>query len=165
MEDAMPTKVKPIPAGMRTVMPNMVIAGCAKAIDFYKRALGAEELDRYMAPDGKSVWHAALKIGDSVVFMSDEMPGMTGPAPGPGRPSPVRMWLYAKDCDTAYKRALDAGAKGKVPPEDMFWGDRCGMVTDPFGYEWTIATRVKDLTKEEMQRAGEEFARKMAANQ
>jgi len=159
----MPTKVKPIPADMRTVMPNMVIAGCAKAIDFYKRAFGAEEIDRYMGPDGKSVWHAALKIGDSVIFMSDEMPGMTGPAPGPGRPSPVRMWLYTKDCDAAYKRALDAGAKGKVPPEDMFWGDRCSMVSDPFGYEWTIATRVKDMTKEEMVRAGDEFAKKMAA--
>jgi len=161
----MPTKVKPIPAGMRTVMPSMTIAGCGKAIDFCKRALGAEELDRFMAPDGKSVWHAALKIGDSVLFMSDEMQGMTAPAPGPGRPSPVRLWLYVKDCDEAYKRALDAGAKAKVPPEDMFWGDRCGMVSDPFGYEWTIATRVKDMTKEEMQRAGEEFARKMAANQ
>jgi PhnB protein len=161
----MANKVKPIPTGMRTVMPSMTISGCAKAIDFYKRALGAEELDRFMAPDGKSVWHAALKIGDSVLFMSDEMQGMTAPAPGPGRPSPVRLWLYVKDCDAAYKRALDAGAKTKVPPEDMFWGDRCGMVSDPFGYEWTIATRVKEMTKEEMQRAGEEFARKMAANQ
>jgi PhnB protein len=160
----MGNKVKPIPAGMRTVMPSMTIAACGKAIDFYKRAFGAEELDRFMAPDGKSVWHAALKIGDSVLFMSDEMQGMTAPAPGRGRPSPVRMWLYVKDCDAAYRRALDAGATAKVPPEDMFWGDRCGMVSDPFGYEWSIATRVKDMTKEEMQRAGEEFARKMAAS-
>ncbi len=163
----MPTKstVKPVPAGMHTVTPTMTIAGCVKAIEFYKRALGAEEVDRYMAPDGKSVWHAALRIGDSVVFMSDEFEGMTGPAPGPGRPSPARLWLYVGDCDAAFRRAVDAGAKVKMPLEDMFWGDRCGAVVDPFGYEWTIATRVKELTKEETQRAGEEFARKMAAGE
>ncbi len=161
----MPTKstVKPVPAGMHTVTPSMTIAGCVKAIDFYTRALGAEELDRHMAPDGKTVWHAALKIGDSVLFMNDEMEAMTGPAPGPGRPSPARLWLYVPDCDAAFRRAVDAGAKVKMPLEDMFWGDRCGVVTDPFGYDWTIASRVQDLTKEEMQRAGEEFAKKMAA--
>jgi uncharacterized glyoxalase superfamily protein PhnB len=157
-------KVKPIPKGMHTVTPSMTLASCAKAIDFYKRALGAEEIDRFMAPDGKSVWHAALKIGDSVVFMADEMQGMGGPAPGPGRPSPVRMWLYLTDCDAAFKRAVDAGAKPKMQPEEMFWGDRCGSIIDPFGYEWTLATHTKDMTKEEMQRAGEEFARKMASN-
>ena len=163
----MPTKqdVSPVPAGMHTVTPTMTIAGCVKAIEFYKRALGAEEVDRYMAPDGKSVWHAALRIGDSVVFMSDEFAGMTGPAPGPGRPSPARLWLYVADCDAAFRRAVDAGAKVKMPLEEMFWGDRCGAVVDPFGYEWTIATRVKELTKEETQRAGEEFARKMAAGE
>jgi len=158
-------KVKPIPKGMHTVTPSMAITDCAKAIEFYKRAFGAEELDRFMAPDGKSVWHAALKIGSSAVFMADEMPGMSGPAPGPGRPSPVRLWLYVKDCDKAFKRAVDAGAKGAVQPEDMFWGDRCCMVKDPFGYEWTLATRVKEMTKEEMQAAGEEFARKMASSE
>jgi PhnB protein len=159
------TKVKPIPAGMRTVIPNMTIVGCAKAIEFYKRAFGAEQLDLFMGPDGKSVWHAALKIGDSVVFVADEIQGMSGPGPGPGRPSPVRLWLYVKDCDAAFKRALDAGAKTRMAPEDMFWGDRCGAVSDPFGYEWTIATRVKDLTRDEMRRAGEEFARNWAARQ
>jgi uncharacterized glyoxalase superfamily protein PhnB len=161
----MPSKVKPIPEGMHTMTPSLVIAGCAKAIDFYKRAFGAEELDRFPAPDGKAIWHASLKIGDSVVFMADEMPGMSAPAPGPGRPSPVRMWLYVPDCDAAFKRAVDGGAKAKRPPEDMFWGDRTGAVADPFGYEWEFATRVKTMTKEEMRRAGEEFARKMAAGE
>lgn len=155
-------KVNPIPQGMHTVTPNLTINGCAKAIEFYKRALGAEEIERFMAPDGKSVWHAALKIGGSAVFMADEMPGMTGPGPGPGRPSPIRLWLYVEDCDALFKRAVDAGATVKGKPEDMFWGDRCAMVKDPYGYEWTIATRVKDMTKEEMKRAGDEFARRMA---
>ena len=159
----MPTKVNPVPKGMHTVTPNITITDCAKAIEFYKRAFGAEELDRFMAPDGKAVWHAALKIGNSAVFMADEMPGMSPPAPGPGRPSPVRLWLYVKDCDTAFKRAVDAGAKAAVQPEDMFWGDRCCALKDPFGYEWTLATHIKDMTKEEMRRAGEEFARKMAS--
>lgn len=155
--------VEPIPAGMHTITPNLTIAACAKAIEFYTLALGAEELDRYTAPDGKSVWHAALRIGDSVVFMNDEMEGMTGPAPGPGRPSPARLWLYVDDCDAAFARAVDAGAKVKMAVADMFWGDRCGVVVDPFGYEWTVATRVKNLTREEMKRAGEEFAKRSAA--
>jgi PhnB protein len=164
-EELMAKKVEPIPEGMHTLTPNLTIAGCAKAIEFYKQALGAEELDRFMAPDGKSVWHVALKIGNSAVFMADEMPGMSGPAPGPGCPSPVRLWLYVKDCDAAFKRAVDAGAKASAQPEDMFWGDRCCAVKDPFGYEWTLATHVKDMTREEMMRAGEEFARKMASNE
>lgn len=159
----MANKVKPIPDGMHTVTPSMTITDCAKAIEFYKRAFGAEEVDRFMAPDGKSVWHAALKIGDSVVFMADEMPGMSGPAPGPGRPSAVRLWLYVKDCDAAFKRAVEAGAKASAQPEDMFWGDRCCAVKDPYGYQWTLATHVKDMTREEMRLAGEEFAKRMAA--
>jgi PhnB protein len=160
-----PTKVNPIPKGMHTVTPNLTIAACGQAIDFYKRALGAEELDRFMGPDGKSVWHAALKIGDSVIFVNDEIQGMTGPGPGPGRPSPIRLWLYVPDCDAAFKRAVDGGAKSKRQPEDMFWGDRTGAVSDPFGYEWEFATRVKEMTPQEMRRAGEEFARKMASGE
>ena len=161
----MPSKVKPVPEGLHTVTPTMVIAGCARAIDFYKKAFGAEEIDRHMAPDGRSVWHAALRIGDSVVFMNDEMEGMSAPAPGPGRPSPVRLWLYVPDCDASFRRAVEAGAKEGRKPEEMFWGDRCASVTDPFGYGWELATRVKNLTREEMQRASEEFARKMAAGE
>jgi PhnB protein len=161
----MPTNVKPIPEGLHTVTPNLTIAGCAKAIDFYKQAFGAQERGRFNAPDGKAVWHAELKIGDSVVFVNDEMEGMTPPGPGPGRPSPVRLWLYVPDCDAAFKRAVDGGAKAVRPPADMFWGDRTGAVSDPFGYEWEFATHVKDMTRDEMMRAGEEFARKMAAGQ
>ena len=154
--------VNPIPKGMHTVTPNLVIRDCAKAIEFYKSALGAQEVSRMMSPDGKSVWHAELKIGDSTVFMNDEMPGMGQRAPSAASPVPITMWLYVPDCDAAFQRATKAGAKEMSPPTDMFWGDRCGGVADPFGYIWTFATRQKELTREEMKRAGEEFARRMS---
>ncbi len=153
--------VNPIPKGMHTVTPNLVIRDCAKAIDFYKEALGAQEVARFPAPDGKSIWHAELRIGDSIVFLNDEMPGMGRAAPTASDPVPVTMWLYVPDCDEAFQRAVSAGAKSMMQPSDMFWGDRCAGVADPFGYLWSFATHKKDLTVEEMRRAGEEFARSM----
>ena len=151
--------VNPIPQGMHTLTPNLVLRNCAKAIDFYKKALGAQEVSRFPAPDGKSIWHAELRIGDSVFFLNDEMPGMGRPAPSDSNPVPVTMWLHVPDTDAAYRRALGAGAKSTMEPADMFWGDRCAGVADPFGYVWSFATHQKDLTVEEMRRAGEEFAR------
>jgi len=153
--------VKPIPEGRRALTPNLTIAGCGKAIEFYKKALGAEVVMNMPAPDGKSVWHAELKIGDSVFFCNDEMPGMSPRPPTPSAPAPVSFWVSVKDCDAAFKRATEAGCTAKGKLEDMFWGDRTGMVVDPFGYTWTFATHVKDLTQAEMAKAGEEFARKM----
>ncbi len=154
--------VDPIPAGAHTLTPNLVLKECAKAIEFYKRALGAQETGRFPSPDGKSVWHAALKIGDSALYVADEMPGMSRPAPTAAAAAPVTMWLWVPDADAAYRRALDAGAKSVSEPTDMFWGDRCAGVADPFGYLWTFATHKKDLTPEEMRKAGEEFARRQA---
>ncbi|ABS28231.1 VOC family protein [Anaeromyxobacter sp. Fw109-5] len=156
--------VKPIPDGMHTLTPNLVLRGAEKAIEFYKRALGAQEVARMPAPDGKSIWHAELRIGDSMLFLNDEMPGMGAGAPSPDSPVPVTMWLYVPDTDAAFKRAVDAGAKPTMEPSDMFWGDRCAGVADPFGYVWSFATHQKDLTEEEMRRAGEEFARSMGAS-
>ncbi len=153
--------VNPIPQGMHTLTPNLVIRDCAKAIEFYQRALGAQEVSRMPAPDGKTIWHAQLRIGDSIVFMNDEMPGMGRSAPTPENPVPVTMWLYVQDCDAAFRRAVQAGAKETMKPADMFWGDRCAGVADPYGYLWSFATHQKDLTDEEMRRAGEEFARSM----
>jgi uncharacterized glyoxalase superfamily protein PhnB len=150
---------------MHTVTPSLVVRDCAKAIDFYKAALGAQEVSRMMAPDGRSVWHCELKIGDSSVFMNDEMPGMGQRAPSAQSAVPVTMWLYVPDCDAAFQRAVKAGAKEMSPPTDMFWGDRCSGVADPFGYVWTFATRQKELSREEMKRAGEEFARQMGQPQ
>jgi len=155
--------VKPIPTGLHSVTPSLVIAGCEKAMTFYQRALGAEVVSTFPSPDKKTIWHAELKVGDSVFFCGDEMPGMSPHPPSPGHPSPVSFWLWVKDCDAAFKRAVDAGCSVKGKPEDMFWGDRCGAVADPYGYAWTFATRVKELTHDEMARAGEEFARKMEA--
>ncbi len=157
--------VNPIPQGMHTVTPNLVLRDCAKAIDFYKKALGAQEVLRMPSPDGKSIWHAHLKIGDSDVFMNDEMPGMGRSAPNASNPVPVTMWLYVQDCDAAFKRAMAAGATSTMAPADMFWGDRVASVADPFGYQWSFATHQKDLTTEEMKRAGEEFARTMSQRQ
>jgi uncharacterized glyoxalase superfamily protein PhnB len=151
----------PIPKGMHTVTPNLIIRDCAKAIEFYKRALGAQEVARMTAPDGKSVWHAELRIGDSIVFMNDEMPGMSQRAPTAQNPVPVTMWLYVPDCDAAFEKAVKAGAKETMKPDDMFWGDRVASVADPFGYNWSFATHQKDMTDEEMRKAGEEFARTM----
>jgi PhnB protein len=156
--------VRPIPEGMHTLTPNLVIRGAAQAIEFYKRALGAQEVARMPAPDGKSIWHAELRIGDSMFFLNDEMPGMGRGAPSADAPVPVTMWLYVPDTDAAFKRAVDAGGKPTMPPADMFWGDRCAGVADPFGYLWSFATHQKDLTPEEMRRAGEEFAKSMGAN-
>jgi uncharacterized glyoxalase superfamily protein PhnB len=151
--------VNPIPQGMHTLTPNLVLRECAKAIEFYKRALGAEEISRHPSPDGKSIWHAHLRVGDSNLFLNDEMPGMSRPAPTAKEPAPVTLWLYVPDADAAYRRAIDAGATSTMEPADMFWGDRCAGVADPYGYQWSFATRKKELTFEEMRRAGEEFAR------
>ncbi len=155
----------PIPKGMHTLTPNLVLRDCARAIEFYERAFGAKEVSRMPAPDGKSIWHAELRIGDSVFFLNDEMPGMGGAAPTAADPLPVTMWLYVPDCDAAWKRATGAGARSTAAPSDMFWGDRCGSVADPFGYLWSFATRQKELTEAEMKRAGEAFARTMAQQQ
>jgi uncharacterized glyoxalase superfamily protein PhnB len=152
-------RVNPIPEGMHTVTPNLVLRDCAKAIEFYKKALGATEVARFQAPDGKSIWHAELKVGDSVVYLNDEMPGMTPTPPDTAHRAPVTMWLYVNDADAAYKRAVDAGGKSISEPTDMFWGDRCAAVADPYGYAWSFATHKKDMTQEEMRRAGEAFAR------
>jgi PhnB protein len=146
---------------MHTLTPNLVMRDCAKAIEFYKKALGALERSRMSAPDGKSIWHAELRIGDSMFFMNDEMPGMGRPAPTASSPVPVTMWLYVPDADAAFRRAVDAGAKSTMEPADMFWGDRCAAVADPFGYLWSFATHQKDMTDEELITAGEEFARSM----
>ena len=152
-------KVNPVPKGLHAVTPSMTIKECGRAIEFYRAALGAV-VERLMpSPDGKGVWHAELRVGDSTLMMNDPVPGMSPEPPSAASPSSVGFWLYVPDCDAAFKRATDAGATGKMPPTDMFWGDRTGTVVDPFGYAWTFATRVKAMTDEEMRRAGEEFAK------
>ena len=143
--------IKPIPEGMHSITPHLIVSGAAQAIDFYKNAFGAQEISRFPAPDGK-IMHAMIKIGDSFIFLADEMREMGGPAaPAPGQ-SPVVINLYVEDADATWNRAVAAGAKPKMPLMDMFWGDRYGQLHDPFGHTWALATHKEDVTPEEMQR-------------
>jgi uncharacterized glyoxalase superfamily protein PhnB len=148
-------KVKPIPEGLHTLTPYLVVRGAAEAIAFYKKAFGAAELSRMPMSDGKLIGHAHLKIGDSNLFLSDEMPGMGGKAPPPGGGGPVGLHLYVEDVDAAFQRAVAAGCTAKMPPMDMFWGDRFAKLTDPFGHDWSMATHKEDLSPEEMKKRGE----------
>jgi len=153
--------VKPIPDGVSTVTPNLTLKHCSTALEWYQRGLGAEQIMNMPAPDGQSVWHAEMRIGTSIFYANDEMPGMGCAAPSPERRSSVGFWLWVTDCDAAFKRAVDAGATAAMPPADMFWGDRTGTIHDPFGYSWTFATHIKDLTPDQTRQAGEDFARQM----
>jgi PhnB protein len=149
------------------LLPQLTVRDATAAIEFYKTALGAQELVRHNAPDGKSVWHAELRIGDTVVAINDEMQG--GPslvtAAGPNHKATSSFMLYVPDCDALFNRALQAGGQPAMPLMDMFWGDRMGVVADPFGQVWMVATRKKEMTFEEQTKAGEEFARQMAQQQ
>lgn len=149
--------VKSVPEGYRTVTPTLSIDGAERAIEFYKKAFGAEELDRAPDPSGQKIWHAAIRIGDSIVFVNDVFPDMGGSQ------SQSSMWLYVPDADAAFKRAVDAGATVRMPPADMFWGDRMAAVSDPFGQKWTIATHIKDMTPEEMKAEQDAMIAKMKA--
>jgi uncharacterized glyoxalase superfamily protein PhnB len=141
-----------LPQGFRTVTPHLVVAGCAKAIEFYAKAFGAEEVMRMPMPDGR-IGHAELKIGDSIVMLADDMPEMMG---GKSRDpkklgaSAVTIHLYVPDAKAFVDRAAKAGATVTMPVAEMFWGDLYGKLLDPFGHDWGIATHVKDLTPQEI---------------
>ena len=152
----MADQVKAIPEGYHSVIANLTIQGASKAIEWYKQALGASELYRMPGPDGR-IMHAEIKIGDSVVMVTDEMPEMGGKGPQALGGTPVSMMIYCEDCDAIFHRAVGAGASVRMPLEDAFWGDRWGMFTDPFGHVWSVATRKKNLSVPEMKRAMEEF--------
>ncbi len=142
---------KPIPEGCHTVTPHLVIKGAAKAIDFYKKAFGAQEMFRMPGPDGQTLMHAEIRIGDSVIFLADEFPDMGAErAPQSLGGTSVTIHLYVPDVDATFNQAVKAGAKPSMPVMDMFWGDRYGKVTDPFGHEWSIATHKEDVPPEEM---------------
>src|SRR5580698_5606684 len=145
----MPRDVKPIPDGFHSVTPYLTVNDAARAIDFYKRAFGAQETVRMQGPPGK-IGHAELKIGDSIVMLADEMPGNNCRSPQSLGGSTVNLFVYVKDVDSAFKQAVNAGAKVDAQPTDMFWGDRYGKLTDPFGHSWSLATHKEDVTPEEM---------------
>lgn len=142
---------QPIPPGFSTITPHLIIKETVKAIDFYKQAFGAEELARMPMPDGRII-HASLRIGNSMLMLCDEFPEHdcgNSASPSTLGKSHATMHLYVEDVDKAYQRAVEAGATPKMPPQDMFWGDRYGLVVDHFGQPWSIATHKEDLTPEE----------------
>jgi PhnB protein len=148
------TNVKPIPEGYHTITPHLIVKNGAQAIEFYKKAFGAEELFRMNTPDG-NVGHAQLKIGDSLFMLADEFPQMGALSPESIGGSPVSMYVYVEDVDTVFNQAVSAGATVVNPVMDMFYGDRWGHLKDPFGHFWSIATHKKDLTPDELKKAAE----------
>ena len=143
------TKPNPIPPGMHSVTPHLVCAGAADAIEFYKKAFNAQEYGRVPGPDGR-LMHALINIGDSMVMLVDEYPeyGSLGPKARNG--TSVTLHMYVEDADKQFKQALDAGCTVQMPLDDMFWGDRYGVVQDPFGHMWSIATHIRDVSPEEI---------------
>lgn len=149
-------KVEAVPKAYGSVTAALAVRGAADAISFYKKAFGARELSRMPGPDGK-LMHAEVRIGDSIVMLGDEAPEMGSPSPQTLNGSPVSLMLYVKDADAVFARAVAAGAKPVMPPADMFWGDRYGAVTDPFGHRWSIATHKADLAPKQMMKAMNEW--------
>jgi PhnB protein len=150
----MPSKakstVKAIPHGHRTVTPYLAVKGAVKALEFYKQAFGATETYKLMMPDGR-VGHAEIRLGDSLIMLSDEFPEFGGKAPDTLGGTPVNLHLYVEDVDAFVKRALDAGATERKPVTDQFYGDRSGQLEDPFGHLWWVATHKEDVPPDEMQ--------------
>ena len=144
-----------IPEGLHSITPQVAVEGCADAIEFWKRAFGAQEVMRAPDPSGKKIWHSQLRIGDSAFFANDVFPEMGG------RATPASFWIYTDGVDAAFKRATDAGCQVKMPLADMFWGDRMGTVMDKYGIQWTLAQHMKDLTPEQMKKAQDEFVKQM----
>jgi uncharacterized glyoxalase superfamily protein PhnB len=144
--------IKPIPDGFHSLTPHLVCAGASEAIEFYRRAFNAVEVMRLPGAPGK-LMHAEIRIGDSNIMLVDEMPewGSVGPATLKG--TPVTLHLYVEDANTAFAQAIAAGATVKMPLADAFWGDRYGILVDPFGHQWSIATHIRDVGPDEMQQA------------
>lgn len=141
--------VRPIPEGFTDVTPYLTCEGADKAIAFYEKAFGAVEVARLDGPDGK-IMHAELRIGNAMLMLSDDFPDFGSFGPQALKGSPVMIHLYVDDADAAWERALAAGATVVMPLDDAFWGDRFGMLADPFGHRWSIATHQQDLTPDQI---------------
>jgi PhnB protein len=155
----MTTKAKQIPEGFHTATPYLIIKDAASAMEFYKKAFGAVELERIADPDGK-VRHGEIKIGDSPFMITDEsedFPDWLSPQSRGG--SPVHIYLYVEDCDAVFKQAIAAGAKELLPMKDQFYGDRSGGLTDPYGHVWYVASRIENVSEEEIVRRASEQGR------
>jgi len=155
------SEVKKIPEGYHSITPALIVKDGNAAIEFYKKGFGAEERHRMKSPDGR-IGHAELRIGDSIVMLTDEFPEMKCLSPKSIGGSPVSMYIYVEDVDDTINKAVSAGAKVLDPVKDQFWGDRHGRIEDPFGHLWFIATHKKDLSSEEMKKAAEEAFSQMS---
>jgi PhnB protein len=156
--DMADSRVKPVPEGFHSLTPSLTVRDAAGAIDFYTRAFGAVEVSRATAPDGRRVWHAELQIGDSRLMLNDEFPEHGGHAPATSGAVGFAIWLYVDDVDAVFERAVQAGARATMPVNDTFWGDRFGGVVDPFGHNWSIATRTENVSEEEARRRAKAFS-------
>ena len=151
----MAEKAKAIPDGFHTVTPHLTVHDAKRALEFYQKAFGAQVLHVSNAPNGK-VMHASIRIGDSPVMLNDEFPEF-GSGPVTPETGGVTLHLYFEDVDSAFQRAVSAGAAVKMPLADQFWGDRYGQVMDPFGYRWSLGAHVRDVSPEEVEKAIEEM--------
>ena len=150
--------VKRVPDGYHRVTPHLTVRDAAKMIEFYRKAFGAEEKRRAPGPDGKTIMHAELRIGDSVVFLNDEFPEMGALSPLASKETAVTLHLSVEDADKQFQQALSAGAEVVMPLADQFWGDRYGIVKDPSGHHWSIGSHMEDLTPEQIkERMAKEF--------
>jgi PhnB protein len=148
----MPEKPQAVPPGFHTLTPHLVVKNAVKALEFYEKAFGAQGLGKMLTPDGK-VMHALLKVGDSMLMLNDEFPEMGALSPASTSGSGVTIHIYLENVDAAFSRAISAGAEVKMPLMDQFWGDRYGVVADPYGHQWSMATHVRDMSPEEMAEA------------
>jgi uncharacterized glyoxalase superfamily protein PhnB len=148
---------KAIPEGFHSVTPYLVFKDARKAIEFYKQAFGARERFAMPGPDGTGVMHAEIRIGNSIIMMSEENPQQPCKSAEIAGGSPVSFYLYLENVDETFPIALKAGAEVRMPVQEMFWGDRAGTVQDPFGYSWTLATHSKDLTPQEIEQGARHF--------
>lgn len=156
----MPTKAtKRIPDGYHSITPYLILDDPASAIEFYKKAFGAQEILRLAGPDGKGVMHAELKIGDSMLMLSGEWPDYGTFSPKKLGNTPVSLHLYVQDADASFKRAVDAGCTVEMPPTDMFWGDRFAKVRDPYGHKWAMAAHMQEMTPEEIAEGAKQFCK------
>lgn len=157
----MPSQARPIPQGFRSVTPYLTVNDAARALDFYKRAFGAQEVMRMDGPGGK-IGHAEIKIGDSIIMLADEMPNAGSRSPQSLGGTTGGVFLYVENVDTTFNQAVSAGAQVEAPLSDMFWGDRYGRLKDPFGHSWSVATHKEDVAPAEMSKRMQEYAQKMS---
>ena len=155
--------VKRVPDGFHRVTAHLTVKNAAEMIEFYKKAFGAVEKGRAPGPDGKTIMHAAIQIGDSFVFLNDEFPDMGAFSPLTSKNASVTLHLYVEDADKQFQQAVAAGAQVVMPLADQFWGDRYGKLTDPFGHTWGLASHIEDVSEEEQRRRVEAQAQRPAS--